>query len=144
MSGPCTACGGRYELDATGVRVAHRAPCGAWCGAAPYGLAAPVICPLHVDLCRIAPRPPCAHELKTHVAFFERMADGSKTFEIRRNDRDFREGDEIILREYDPEVGYLGRSVRRRITFLMVGYHALRDGFVAMGLAPCDGPGSSS
>lgn len=42
------------------------------------------------------------HELKIHPQFFCRVADGTKTFEVRNNDRDFQPGDRIILREWDP------------------------------------------
>ena len=42
------------------------------------------------------------HELKIHPQFFCRVADGTKTFEVRNNDRGFQPGDSIILREWDP------------------------------------------
>lgn len=40
------------------------------------------------------------HELKTWVAQFKAVVDGRKTFEVRRNDRDYKEGDIVLLREY--------------------------------------------
>lgn len=43
------------------------------------------------------------HELKIWPQFYRRVADGSKTFEIRDNDRGFQMGDTCELREYDPE-----------------------------------------
>lgn len=43
------------------------------------------------------------HELKIEPRFYARVADGSKTFEIRDNDRGFQFGDAVILREWDPE-----------------------------------------
>ena len=42
------------------------------------------------------------HELKIWPKFFARVVDGSKPFEVRRNDRDFQTGDFVLLREYDP------------------------------------------
>ena len=42
------------------------------------------------------------HELKILPEFYFRVADGSKTFEIRVNDRAFQCGDTVILREWDP------------------------------------------
>lgn len=32
------------------------------------------------------------------------MADGSKTFEVRVNDRGFQKGDHVLLREFDPRI----------------------------------------
>ena len=46
------------------------------------------------------------HELKTHPKYLQRVASGQKPFEIRKNDRDFQVGDRVILKEYDPEVGW--------------------------------------
>jgi len=42
------------------------------------------------------------HELKIWPQYFCRVADGSKTFEVRKNDRGFQPGDEVILNEWDP------------------------------------------
>lgn len=62
------------------------------------------------------------HELKTHPVYFERLEDGSKTFEIRRNDRGFQTGDTLQLREYDPTSnGYTGREAFRRVGFVASG-----------------------
>jgi hypothetical protein len=43
------------------------------------------------------------HDLKCWPREFRHVQDGRKTFEVRKNDRDFREGDLVILREYVPE-----------------------------------------
>lgn len=42
------------------------------------------------------------HELKIWPQYYCRVADGSKTFEVRRNDRGFQPGDIVVLKEYDP------------------------------------------
>jgi hypothetical protein len=42
------------------------------------------------------------HELKTWPQYFQRVKDGSKTFEVRKNDRGFQLGDSVVLREWDP------------------------------------------
>lgn len=43
------------------------------------------------------------HELKIWPQFYCRVADGTKTFELRENDRGFQSGDTVVLREWDPE-----------------------------------------
>jgi hypothetical protein len=43
------------------------------------------------------------HELKCWPQYFCRVADGSKTFEKRFDDRGFQSGDTVLLREWDPE-----------------------------------------
>lgn len=60
------------------------------------------------------------HELKTWPEYYERLVDGTKTFEYRRNDRGFKVGDILHLREYDSITGhYSGREMRRRVTYLL-------------------------
>lgn len=138
MTGSCNLCDGEEPFDIVGDHVAHRAPCGAWCGAAPYGADDARVCGLHAEHCDVAPRDPREHDLKSAVPLFGPVFDGSKNFDIRRNDRGFREGDTLLLREYDPERGYTGRVARRRVTFVLRGYFALQEGFVVMGLGYLD------
>ena len=40
------------------------------------------------------------HELKTLTKYFDAILSGEKTFEIRKNDRDFRVGDTLILHDW--------------------------------------------
>lgn len=47
------------------------------------------------------------HHLKTHPQFWSFLLDGSKPFEIRLNDRKYRVGDLVILKQYDPKFGYV-------------------------------------
>jgi len=59
------------------------------------------------------------HDLKTWPRFFDAVASGAKPFEIRANDRDYRVGDRLILREFDPATGeYSGRSVERVVSYV--------------------------
>lgn len=46
------------------------------------------------------------HELKTVSPYFEAVRDGKKTFEIRKNDRDFSMGDIVILRHFEKDGTY--------------------------------------
>ena len=42
------------------------------------------------------------HELKCHPGYFARLADGSKTFDVRRDDRGYQSGDVLVIRAFDP------------------------------------------
>ena len=46
------------------------------------------------------------HELKALPDYFERLADGSKTFDIRKDDRGYQAGDSLVVRRYAPEVDH--------------------------------------
>jgi hypothetical protein len=60
------------------------------------------------------------HELKSWPEFFEPIFKEEKSFEVRKNDRDFKIGDRIMLKEYDPEIGsYTGRYCFRTITYIL-------------------------
>ena len=64
------------------------------------------------------------HTLKIWPAWYVDVATGLKTFEYRKNDREFEVGDLLILLEYDPtDKGgtYTGRAVARRITYITKG-----------------------
>jgi len=81
------------------------------------------------------------HELKVWPEYFEALAAGRKTFEIRKNDRDFQRGDTLVLREYAPGPDeYTGFAVKRKVSYILNGDEpmgfafGLRTGFVAMGL----------
>ena len=59
------------------------------------------------------------HKLKTWPSFFKDFLDKGKSFDIRRNDRDYQVGDTVVLQEYDPiEEEYTGRTLNRKITYI--------------------------
>ena len=79
------------------------------------------------------------HELKTWKEYFKLMANGEKSFELRKNDRSFLAGHELLLREFDKgKKSYSGRTLRRRITYVLQGDEAvsfgLKKGFCVMAL----------
>jgi len=69
--------------------------------------------------------PITVHDLKIWPQYFEAVRDGRKTFELRKWDRDYKEGDRLILREYDPIMeDFTGEKVRAVITYILTGPHA--------------------
>ncbi len=59
------------------------------------------------------------HDLKIWPANYEAVSTGSKRYEIRKTDRNFKVGDQVMLREYVPEnKKYTGRSAIYRITHM--------------------------
>lgn len=62
------------------------------------------------------------HELKTWPEYFEEVFMGRKTFEVRQNDRDYKNGDTLILKEFDNKTQrYTGRTIARTVTYVLHG-----------------------
>ena len=76
------------------------------------------------------------HLVKSWSGFFQAVADGRKSFEVRRADRGYSVGDVITLCEWDPERSdYTGSRVIREIVYIMPGgIFGVEPGFVVLGL----------
>jgi hypothetical protein len=79
------------------------------------------------------------HELKTWSEYYNAINHPSikyrKTFEVRKNDRDFQVGDYLSLLEYDPNIEeYTGRRCFRLITYILDKQPYVPEGYVVMGL----------
>lgn len=62
------------------------------------------------------------HELKTHDGPFQAIKMGQKTFEFRYNDRNYKPGDSVLLREYLPNLGkYTQDVIKANIGFCLYG-----------------------
>lgn len=87
---------------------------------------------------------PKIHELKTHPSYFKSVKDGRKNFECRKDDRDYKVGDEILLKEWKPikgeypgsgaSGGFTGSICHRRITYVLRDFEGLKPGFVIIGI----------
>lgn len=75
------------------------------------------------------------HELKIAPRWFEDVQSGRKNFEIRRNDRDFKIGDYLLLKEWE-RGKYTGREITRKIQYIYEGdgTYGLSDEFCILGL----------
>lgn len=75
------------------------------------------------------------HELKILPEYFEAVVTYKKTFEIRKNDRNFNVGDKLILKEWY-HGRYTGREVERWVSYIYHGdgTFGLSEGFCVMAL----------
>lgn len=79
-----------------------------------------------------------SHELKTWPEPFEAVRDGRKRHEFRKDDRGYEIGDELVLREWDPETQeYTGeRALCVEVTYLTRGpAFGIPEGYVVMSIA---------
>ena len=82
----------------------------------------------------MAVREKITHELKILPEYFEAASTYKKTFEIRKNDRNFHVGDKLILKEWDGDK-YTGRQVERWVSYILYDWQAgLKDGYCIMAL----------
>ncbi|HLC91366.1 MAG TPA: DUF3850 domain-containing protein [Candidatus Nanoarchaeia archaeon] len=58
-------------------------------------------------------------EKKVWTYYFQKILDGKKNFELRLANFQCREGDILVLKEWDPEEGvYTGRQIEKEITYV--------------------------
>ncbi len=85
----------------------------------------------------------CTHQLKIEETYFNRLIDGTKTCELRFNDRDYQAGDEVQFKiPIEPIAGTLQNSVqnyrctsdRFKITHVLTYPKGLRDGWVILSI----------
>lgn len=78
------------------------------------------------------------HELKTWPEFYQAVLYGQKLFEVRKNDRDFKAGDVIKLREFDPEINdYTGSWNNMLVNYVLEGgQFGIEEGYVVLSLWP--------
>ena len=81
------------------------------------------------------------HDLKCWPGPFQATMDGRKTFEWRKDDRDYNEGDTLLLREWDPTpvlhcsaTGYTKRTLAMRVTYVLRGRFDVPPGYVIMAI----------
>ncbi len=90
------------------------------------------------------------HKLKTWPAYFDAVARGDKSFEVRRDDRGFQKGDIVLLQrtredrlhEIDWDFGMPLRpkhEIRKRIGYVLTGgQFGIEPGYVVLQLVDAD------
>lgn len=73
------------------------------------------------------------HALKILPNYFEDVISGRKTFEIRKNDRDYKVGDLLALNEWTGET-YTGRSCLVTVDYIIDDKDFCKEGYVIMSI----------
>ena len=76
------------------------------------------------------------HQLKILPEHFDDVISGRKTFEVRRNDRDFHVGDLLALNEHDGVFGFTGRSCLVRTDYILSDVKYCKPGYVILSIRP--------
>lgn len=78
------------------------------------------------------------HAVKEWPVHFNDVISGKKTFEVRKNDRDYAVGDLIALNEYDTEKErYTGNSCLCYIDYILNDNAYCKEGYVIISIKPC-------
>ena len=76
------------------------------------------------------------HELKTWPEHFKAVYSGKKKVEVRKNDREFKQFDQLFLREWEPETErYTTKSIYVYVTHILEGgQFGIKEGYVVMSI----------
>lgn len=75
------------------------------------------------------------HVLKIRSCYFLDVQSGAKPFEIRKNDRDYKVGDRLLLFEIAEDDTETGQSVAVKVTYILHGpAYGLIEGYCIMGI----------
>jgi hypothetical protein len=62
------------------------------------------------------------HTLKTWPQYYKAIIDGVKTFQLRKDDRNFSVGDVLVLQEFDPDKNqYTGEMISVDVIYKVDG-----------------------
>jgi uncharacterized protein YqfB (UPF0267 family) len=79
------------------------------------------------------------HHLKAWPEFFDELLCGRKTFEIRKNDRNYQEGDYLVIKEWNPDTKEYTHAIALtfEVTSIMCGSRfGLAFGWCIMSIRP--------
>lgn len=75
------------------------------------------------------------HKLKTKSEYFAAVRCEAKTFEIRKNDRDFKTWDMLQLVEIDNDGKETGNEILAFITYVLINEEYLQPGYACLGIS---------
>lgn len=93
------------------------------------------------NVTRIPPKPPKqdsrgikVHELKIYHKYMIKIINRLKTFEIRKNDRDYKEGDILQLKEIEDDIDeYTGYEIFVKIEYIHKGL-GMENNYICMAI----------
>lgn len=71
------------------------------------------------------------HQIRLAKSYFDDVANGIKTFELRKNDRGYKKGDILETMEF-ADGKNTGRTVRVLVTYILEDYTGIEDGYCIM------------
>ena len=73
------------------------------------------------------------HQIRLAKSYFDDVANGIKTFELRKNDRGYKVGDILEMME-SVEGKNTGRTVKALVTYMLEEYTGIEDGYCIMAI----------
>lgn len=73
------------------------------------------------------------HQIRLAAMYFDDVVSGKKPFELRKNDRGYKEGNILEMMEF-ADGKNTGRTVKALVTYLLQEYAGLEDGYCIMGI----------
>jgi uncharacterized protein DUF3850 len=78
---------------------------------------------------------PMTHSVKCWTQYYGAIRDNIKRFDLRKDDRGYEVGDKVIFEEFKHGVGeYTGKTVERRIAYILRDFDGLMPGYCILGL----------
>ena len=74
------------------------------------------------------------HQIRLASMYYDDVASGRKSFELRKNDRDYHVGDRLEMMEFN-NGRHTGRNIKADIIYMLEDYSGLEDGFCILGIA---------
>lgn len=73
------------------------------------------------------------HEVKIAASYYDDVASGKKRFELRKNDRGYKEGDSLKMLEFK-DGKHTGRTIDADIIYMLEEYTGLQEGYCILGI----------
>ncbi|PAD38651.1 hypothetical protein CHH53_10390 [Terribacillus sp. 7520-G] len=74
------------------------------------------------------------HKLKILEKYYNDILNGTKTFEIRKNDRNFQVGDVLSLHVWDPEENEFKSGIKADVRIVYITDFEQKEGYVVLGI----------
>lgn len=74
------------------------------------------------------------HSIRLAKTYFNDVASGKKSFELRKNDREYKVGDMLEMLEF-ADGRNTGRIIQAEVVYMLEGYTGLEDGYCILGIS---------